>query len=184
MNVIETALPGVVILEPRVFGDERGFFMETYNEKMFAGIGITEAFVQDNHSRSQRNVVRGLHYQTPNPQGKLLRCSAGNLFDVVVDIRRGSPHFGRWIGVELTAENKRILWVPPGFAHGFCVTSEWGELIYKCTTLWDLPNDRGIAWNDPDLGIAWPLSGEAIVSPKDRIAPRLREATLLPQYVG
>jgi dTDP-4-dehydrorhamnose 3,5-epimerase len=182
MDIIETDLSGVLILQPRVFGDDRGFFMETYSEPLFARIGITAPFVQDNHSRSAQNVVRGLHYQLPNSQGKLLRCVAGSLFDVAVDIRRGSPTFGRWTAVELSAENKRMVWIPPGLAHGFCVTSDWGELVYKCTTLWDQGSDRGIAWNDPDLGIEWPLRAEAVLSSKDRLAPRLRDATLLPEF--
>lgn len=182
MDIIETDLPGVLILQPRVFGDDRGFFMETYSEPLFDRIGITTPFVQDNHSRSAQNVVRGLHYQLPNPQGKLLRCVAGSLFDVAVDIRRGSPAFGRWTAVELSAENKRMVWIPPGFAHGFCVTSGWGELVYKCTTLWDPGSDRGIAWDDPDLGIEWPLRDEAVLSSKDRLAPRLRDATVLPEF--
>jgi dTDP-4-dehydrorhamnose 3,5-epimerase len=180
MDVIETSLPGVLILQPRVFGDERGFFMETYNERTFAAIGIREPFVQDNHSRSARDVVRGLHYQVPNAQGKLLRCVAGSLFDVAVDIRRGSSMFGRWTSVELSAENRRMLWIPPGFAHGFCVTTPWGELVYKCTTLWEQADDRAIAWNDPDLGIEWPVKDAAVLSARDRSAPRLREATVLP----
>ena len=184
MDIIQTALPGVLILQPRVFGDDRGFFMETYNERIFAALGIAGPFVQDNHSRSAQNVVRGLHYQVPNPQGKLLRCVAGSLFDVAVDIRRGSPTFGRWTAVELSAENKRMVWIPPGFAHGFCVTTAWGELVYKCTTPWEQANDRGIAWNDPDLGIEWPLRGEAVLSDKDRLAPRLSEATVLPDFSG
>ena len=184
MDIIETALPGVLILQPTVFGDDRGFFMETYNDRIFAAIGIESPFVQDNHSRSAQNVVRGLHYQLPNPQGKLLRCVGGSLFDVAVDVRRGSPTFGRWTSVELSAENKRMLWIPPGFAHGFCVTTPFGELVYKCTTLWEQASDRGIAWNDPDLGIEWPLRGEAVLSAKDRLAPRLREATVLPEFSG
>jgi dTDP-4-dehydrorhamnose 3,5-epimerase len=181
MDVTETSLPGVIILQPRVFGDDRGFFMETYNQRLFAAIGIPEVFVQDNHSRSARNVVRGLHYQVPNPQGKLLRCVAGSLFDVAVDIRRGSPTFGRWTSVELSAENKRMLWIPPGLAHGFCVTSAWGELVYKCTTLWEAADDRGVAWDDPDLAIEWPIRGEVILSAKDRLLPRLRDAPILPE---
>ena len=182
MDIIETSLPGVLIIQPKVFGDERGFFMETWNRRLFAGIGIEGPFVQDNHSRSARNVVRGLHHQLPNPQGKLLRCVVGSLFDVAVDIRRGSPAFGRWTGVELSAGNKRMLWIPPGFAHGFCVTSAWGELVYKCTTLWDEAGDRSIAWDDPDIGIEWPLRDKAILSAKDRLAPRLRATTVLPDF--
>ena len=182
LNVIETILPGVLILEPKVFGDERGWFMETYNASRFREAGIPLEFVQDNHSRSRRGVLRGLHFQEPNPQGKLVRCTNGALFDVAVDIRRGSPHFGRWFGVELSEENKRMLWVPPGFAHGFCVLSEVADLVYKCTALYEPANDRAIAWNDPDIGVAWPIDVEPQLSAKDSAAPRLKDAPLLPEH--
>lgn len=180
MRFIPTELPGVVIVEPTVFGDDRGFFMETYHEARFRDGGIGEPFVQDNQSKSVRGVLRGLHYQLPNPQGKLVRAVAGSIFDVAVDIRRGSPHFGKWLGVELSAENKKQLWIPAGFAHGFCVTSETAEVVYKCTTLYDGPNDRAILWNDPAIGIDWPVS-EPILSAKDAAAPVLANATPLPE---
>ncbi|MGK2858967.1 MAG: dTDP-4-dehydrorhamnose 3,5-epimerase [Thermoanaerobaculia bacterium] len=183
MKFVETALPGVLIVEPKVWGDDRGFFMEVYHAARFAEGGITEAFVQDNHSRSSRGVLRGLHYQEPNPQGKLVRAVNGTIFDVAVDIRRGSPSFGRWVGVDLSAENKRQLWVPPGFAHGFCVTSESADVVYKCTALYEPSNDRGIRWDDPGIGIEWPPV-EPLLSPKDAAAPLLGEAPVLPVYRG
>jgi len=181
LKVIETALPGVLLLEPKVFGDERGFFMETYNAEVFAAAGIALPFVQDNHSSSRYGVLRGLHYQEPRPQGKLVRCTRGSLFDVAVDIRAGSPHFGKWVAYELSAENKRMLWVPPGFAHGFCVTSDVADLVYKCTELWDARVDHPIRWNDPDIGIDWPVA-EPTLSPKDTFAPMLKDAPVLPVY--
>jgi dTDP-4-dehydrorhamnose 3,5-epimerase len=181
MRFTETDLPGVIVVDPTVFGDDRGFFMETYHEAKFRDGGIPESFVQDNHSRSVKGVLRGLHYQLPKPQGKLVRVVSGTVFDVAVDIRRGSPCFGKWVGVELSAENKRQLWVPPGFAHGFCVTSEVAEVVYKCTTVYDGPNDRGIRWNDPEIGIAWPVT-EPILSAKDEAAPSLRDAPILPAF--
>lgn len=179
MQVISTSLPGVMIIEPAVFGDDRGFFMETYNAARFRDAGLPESFLQDNHSRSVRGVLRGLHYQEPNPQGKLIRAARGAIFDVAVDIRRGSPHFGRWVGVELTEENRRMLWVPEGFAHGFCVLSELAEVVYKCTTLYQRENEHGIAWNDPAIGIEWPIA-DPLLSSKDAGAPRLADATVLP----
>ncbi|HWS73381.1 MAG TPA: dTDP-4-dehydrorhamnose 3,5-epimerase [Thermoanaerobaculia bacterium] len=182
MKITETSLPGVLLLEPKVFGDDRGFFMETYNEATFAAAGITLPFVQDNHSSSRRGVLRGLHYQEPRPQGKLVRCTRGSLFDVAVDIRVGSPHFGQWTAYELSAENKRMLWVPPGFAHGFCVTSDIADLVYKCTELWLARADHSIRWDDPDLGIPWPVAEEPTLSRKDAVAPRLREAPTLPHF--
>jgi dTDP-4-dehydrorhamnose 3,5-epimerase len=182
LKVITTPLPGVLLLEPKVFGDARGFFMETYRTDVFRDLGIDVAFVQDNHSRSARGVVRGLHYQEPNPQGKLVRCTRGALFDVAVDIRRSSPSFGRWYAQELSDENKLLLWVPPGFAHGFCALTAEADLVYKCTTLYDAPSDRSILWNDPDLGITWPDVGTPSLSAKDTNAPRLRDATVLPDY--
>ncbi|HYS53287.1 MAG TPA: dTDP-4-dehydrorhamnose 3,5-epimerase [Thermoanaerobaculia bacterium] len=183
MNVIETSLPGVLILEPRVFADDRGFFMETYRSDHFRDLGIAAIFVQDNHSRSARGVLRGLHYQEPNPQGKLVRCTKGALFDVAVDIRVGSPHFGEWVSFELTEDNKRMAWVPAGFAHGFCALSDEADLVYKCTAVYDAKSDRAILWSDPDLRIAWPI-GKPLVSPKDTGAPRLKEATVLPRFTG
>ncbi|HEY5609566.1 MAG TPA: dTDP-4-dehydrorhamnose 3,5-epimerase [Thermoanaerobaculia bacterium] len=180
MNFIETALPGVLLIEPVVLSDDRGFFMETHHAARFREAGIDVAFIQDNHSHSVRNVLRGLHYQEPNPQGKLVRVVAGSIFDVAVDIRRGSPTFGKWVGVELSAENRRQLWVPAGFAHGFCVTSATADAIYKCTSLYDAAVDRSILWNDPEIGIAWPIRDPRL-SRKDRDAPRLRDA-VLPEF--
>jgi dTDP-4-dehydrorhamnose 3,5-epimerase len=144
VNIIETGLPGVLIIEPRVFGDARGFFLESWNQASFAAAGLSMDFVQDNHSRSARGVLRGLHYQLENPQGKLVRVTQGAVFDVAVDIRRSSPHFGQWVGVELSAENHRMLWIPPGFAHGFVVLSETADFLYKCTTLYHPPSDRSL----------------------------------------
>ncbi|HEY6844075.1 MAG TPA: dTDP-4-dehydrorhamnose 3,5-epimerase [Thermoanaerobaculia bacterium] len=183
MNVMETSLPGVLVIEPRVFADERGFFMETYHSARFRSAGIDAIFVQDNHSRSVRGVLRGLHYQEPNAQGKLVRCTRGSLFDVAVDIRVGSPHFGKWFGAELSEENKRMMWVPPGFAHGFCATSDVADLVYKCTALYDASTDRSILWNDPEIGIEWPVQSPRL-SPKDASAPRLKDAKVLPRFAG
>jgi len=179
LNVRETSLPGVLIVEPKVFGDARGFFMETYRLDAFRDAGIADEFVQDNHSRSARGVLRGLHYQEPNPQGKLVRCTRGALFDVAVDIRRGSPTFARWFGLELSDANKRMLWIPPGFAHGFCALEDESDLVYKCTTLYDANADRAILWNDPEIGIDWPIK-EPVLSKKDAGAPRLADADPLP----
>jgi dTDP-4-dehydrorhamnose 3,5-epimerase len=183
LDVIKTKLPGVFILEPKVFADDRGWFMETYNVAAFRAAGITDEFVQDNHSRSRKGVLRGLHYQEPNAQGKLVRCAAGSIFDVAVDIREGSPHFGQWFGVELTEENNRMFWIPGGFAHGFCALSTIADVIYKCTTLWDAKSDHGILWNDPELAIEWPVT-EPLLSAKDAAAPRLAEARVLPRFGG
>lgn len=181
MNVIDTPLPGVKLIEPRVFGDARGFFLESWNAASFAAAGLDLAFVQDNHSRSARGVLRGLHYQLNNPQGKLVRVTQGAVFDVAVDIRRSSQHFGQWVGYELSAENHRMLWVPPGFAHGFLVLSDTADFLYKCTSLYDPPSDRGIRWNDPAIGIAWPgLDGDPTLSGKDAIAPLLADAEVFP----
>ncbi len=182
LKVTETSLPGVLLLEPRVHGDARGFFMETYHVERFRELGIDATFVQDNHSRSARGVVRGLHYQEPNPQGKLVRCTKGALFDVAVDIRKGSPTFGKFYPQELSEENRLILWVPPGFAHGFCALTDVADLVYKCTALYEPANDRAILWNDPDIGIVWPDAGPPSLSTKDEAAPRLRDAAILPVY--
>lgn len=182
MKVTETSLRGVLLIEPTVHGDDRGFFMETYHLEKFQDAGIVETFVQDNHSRSARGVLRGLHYQQPNPQGKLVRCTRGALFDVAVDIRAGSPQFGSWFGAELNEENRMMLWIPPGFAHGFCAVSPVADLVYKCTALYDAANDRSIAWNDPAIGIRWPLSSP-VLSSKDAAAPTLAAAPALPRYV-
>jgi dTDP-4-dehydrorhamnose 3,5-epimerase len=174
-----TRLPEVLVLEPRVFGDARGFFFESFNAKDFeAATGVKASFVQDNHSSSARGVLRGLHYQVEHPQGKLLRVARGEIFDVAVDIRRGSPNFGRWAGVPLSAENKRQLWVPPGFAHGFLVTSESAEVLYKTTDYWYPQHERSIAWNDEELGIEWPITGTPVLSAKDAAGVRLEDAQL------
>ncbi len=177
MKISETTLPGVLLLEPKLFGDERGWFMETYNEETFRAHGLPDRFAQDNHSYSIRGVVRGLHYQLEQPQGKLVRCTRGTILDVAVDIRRGSPTFGQWYGTELSAENRRMLWVPPRFAHGFATLSEEAEVTYKCTTLWNQPTDRTILWDDPDLAIDWQVS-EPSVSPKDAAGQPFAEAEL------
>lgn len=170
MKVIETGLPGVVILEPKVFGDERGFFFESFNRKIFTeAVGIAPDFVQDNHSRSSKNVLRGLHYQVQQPQGKLIRVVAGEIYDVVVDLRRSSPHFGKWTAATLSAENKRMVWVPQGFAHGFLVLSEQAEVLYKTTDYYAPQCERCILWNDAELAIEWPLQAEPILSAKDRV---------------
>ena len=177
MIVTETSLPGVKLIEPRVFGDDRGFFLESWNAAAFGAAGLDLNFVQDNHSRSAQGVLRGLHYQFGTPQGKLVRVTAGAVFDVAVDVRRSSPHFGRWVGYELSDANKRMLWVPPGFAHGFLVLSAYADFLYKCTTLYDAPNDRGIRWDDPAIGIAWPDTGVTPqLSGKDAVAPLLADA--------
>ena len=177
MNVVDTALPGVKLIKPRVFGDDRGFFLESWNARSFADAGLDLDFVQDNHSRSARGVLRGLHYQLKNPQGKLVRVTAGAVFDVAVDVRRSSPHFGRWVGYELSDANKRMLWVPPGFAHGFVVLSDNADFLYKCTQLYDGSDDRGIRWDDPAIGIDWPLAGiTPQLSGKDATAPLLADA--------
>ena len=168
MNIIETALPGVLIIEPRVFGDSRGFFMETWNAAAFAAAGLDLAFVQDNHSRSQKGVLRGLHFQNPGPQGKLVRVTNGAVFDVAVDLRASSPTFGQWVGVELSAENKRMFWVPEGFAHGFLTLADDTDFLYKCTAPYAPANEFTLAWNDPAVGIEWPVTGlDPIISEKD-----------------
>lgn len=169
LQTIPTGIPEVVLIEPQVFGDERGFFFESFNQRRFeATIGRSVEFVQDNHSRSAKGVLRGLHYQIQQAQGKLVRVVAGEVFDVAVDIRRNSPTFGKWVGVRLSAENKRQLWVPEGFAHGFVVVSEYAEFLYKTTDYWAPEYERCIAWNDPALGITWPLDGAPQLSGKDR----------------
>lgn len=181
MNVIQTILPGVLILEPRVFGDERGFFFESFNQKTLAErAGIATPFVQDNHSRSARNVLRGLHYQIRQPQGKLVRVTAGEVYDVAVDIRKSSPTFGKWVGASLSAENKRMMWVPPGFAHGFLVLSDYAEFLYKTTDYYAPEFERSIAWNDPDLAIDWPLDAEPQLSAKDKAGMALKDAEVFP----
>jgi dTDP-4-dehydrorhamnose 3,5-epimerase len=175
LKVTETSLPGVLILEPRLFGDERGWFMETFNSRVFRSLGLPDSFEQANQSHSVGGVVRGLHYQLEHPQGKLVQCSRGAILDVAVDIRRASPHFGKWVGVELSEENHRMLWIPPRFAHGFMVLSEEADVLYQCTTLWHQPSDRSILWNDPAIGIEWGVE-TASLSPKDAAGQLLSEA--------
>lgn len=168
MKIIETSIPDVLIIEPKVFGDERGFFYESFNAAAFeAATGLKRQFVQDNHSKSQRGVLRGLHYQLQQPQGKLVRVVRGRVFDVAVDLRRGSPRFGRWAGVELGEEDHRQLWIPPGFAHGFLVLSEAADFLYKTTDYYAPAHERCIAWNDPQIGIDWPLTAAPLLSAKD-----------------
>ena len=184
LNVIATAIPGVLILEPKVFGDARGFFMESYNARDFAqATGLSDVhFVQDNHSRSAKGVLRGLHYQLRQPQGKLVRVTRGAVFDVAVDLRRGSPTFGRWAGVELSEDNRRQFWLPPGMAHGFVVLSDSADFLYKASDYYAPAHERSLAWNDPAIGIDWPLAAHGIAAPllsdKDRAAPPLARAEL------
>lgn len=182
MNVISTEISEVLLLEPKVFGDERGFFFESFNGRVFAEkTGVTATFVQDNHSRSSRNVLRGLHYQIQQPQGKLLRVALGEIFDVAVDVRKSSPTFGQWAGCLLSAENKRQFWVPPGFAHGFLVVSDVAEVLYKTTEYYAPEHERCILWNDPDLAITWPLSDAMpLLSAKDQSGQLLKTAEVFP----
>ncbi|OPZ06635.1 MAG: dTDP-4-dehydrorhamnose 3,5-epimerase [Alphaproteobacteria bacterium ADurb.BinA305] len=174
MNVIETALPGVLIIEPKAFGDHRGFFLETFQVERYREAGITLPFVQDNHSRSQRGVLRGLHFQKTRPQGKLVSVSRGAVYDVAVDIDPSSATYGKFVGVELNDDNHRQMWVPPGYAHGFCVLSEVADFQYKCTDFYFPADEGGLAWNDPDVGIPWPIT-EPQLSAKDVNNPRLRD---------
>ncbi len=168
MNVIETDIPGPMIIEPRVFGDDRGFFMETWNETVFRDADLPMKWVQDNHSRSQKGVLRGLHFQNPGPQGKLVRVTSGAVFDVAVDLRKDSAHFGKWVGIELTAENKRMFWVPEGFAHGFVTLADNTDFLYKCTAPYAPQSEFTLAWDDPAVGIEWPVDGlDPIISEKD-----------------
>ena len=168
MKVIETDIPGPMIIEPRVFGDDRGFFMETWNETVFQDAGLPMQWVQDNHSRSQKGVLRGLHFQNPGPQGKLVRVTSGAVFDVAVDLRKDSAHFGKWVGLELTAENKRMFWVPEGFAHGFVTLADNTDFLYKCTAPYAPQSEFTLAWDDPAVGIEWPVDGlDPIISEKD-----------------
>lgn len=178
MNVIATAIPDVLVIEPKVFGDERGFFMETWNARSFAEAGLNADFVQDNHSKSAQGILRGLHYQLQNPQGKLVRVIAGEVFDVAIDLRRSSPTFGRWVGEYLSADNKRMMWVPAGFAHGFYVTSASAEFVYKCTEFYSPASEQALRWDDPVLAIEWPLvNGESpLLSSKDQNAVGFNEA--------
>jgi dTDP-4-dehydrorhamnose 3,5-epimerase len=177
MKVIPTDLPEVLIVEPKVFGDQRGFFYESFNQKAWEeATGLKSRFVQDNHSRSSKGVLRGLHYQIRQPQGKLVRVAVGEVFDVAVDIRRNSPTFKQWVGVHLSSENKKQLWIPEGFAHGFLVLSDVAEFLYKATDYYAPEHERGIVWNDPELGIHWPLAEVPTISAKDQDAPLLRDA--------
>lgn len=175
-NKVTTSLSGLLILEPRVFADERGFFLESYNEQAMADVGIRQQFVQDNHSCSSRNVLRGLHYQVKQAQGKLVRVVDGEILDVAVDLRRSSPNFAKWEGVRLSGENKRMLWIPPGFAHGFRVISEKAHVLYKATDYYAPEHERTLAWDDPELNINWELDGTPIISAKDQRGARLRDA--------
>jgi dTDP-4-dehydrorhamnose 3,5-epimerase len=176
-TLTSTALPDVCVIEPQVFGDDRGFFFESFNARDFERVtGVRDAFVQDNHSRSGRGVLRGLHYQIRHPQGKLVRALVGEIFDVAVDLRRRSPTFGKWVGVTLSAKNKRQLWVPAGFAHGFVVLSEEAEVLYKTTDYWSPEHERSLLWNDPALGIAWPLSAPPVLAAKDAAGRSLGDA--------
>lgn len=176
MNVIETALPEVLILEPKVFGDDRGFFLESYNQRVFESLGLPTYFVQDNHSRSQKGVLRGVHYQLQQPQGKLVRAVRGSVFDVAVDLRRSSPNFGKWVGFELSEENKRLAWIPPGFGHGFLVTSESADFLYKATDYYAPEFERCVLWNDPAIAIEWPLDAAPLLSGKDQAGACLADA--------
>lgn len=177
MKLVATAIPDLFIIEPTVYGDDRGFFYESFNQKRFAELtGVTAEFVQDNHSKSVRGVLRGLHYQIQHPQGKLVRATQGSVFDVVVDIRKSSPTFGQHLGMELSAENKRMLWIPPGFAHGFVGLSETAEFLYKTTDYWYPEYERSILWNDPALGIDWQLAGAPLLSVKDQQGKLLADA--------
>lgn len=179
MRALPTSLPGVVVIEPKVFGDERGFFYESFNERIFTELvtgGEMVRFVQDNHSKSAQNVLRGLHYQIRQAQGKLVRVIAGEVFDVAVDLRKSSPTFGQWTGIALSAENKRQMWIPVGFAHGFVVTSESAEFLYKTTDYWAPEFERCIIWNDPAIGIEWPLTDAPLLSEKDRNGTLLKDA--------
>jgi dTDP-4-dehydrorhamnose 3,5-epimerase len=176
LQLISTSLKDVFILEPKVFGDERGFFLEAYNEATFKALGLPTRFMQDNHSGSRKGVLRGIHYQLQNPQGKLVRALRGAIYDVAVDLRRDSAQYGQWFGAELSAENRRMLWVPAGFGHGFLVTSEFAEVAYKATELYAPAHERSILWNDPAIGILWPLEGEPRLSDKDRAGTLLVDA--------
>lgn len=177
MQVIPTAIPDIKILEPKVFGDERGFFLESYNQKTISEkLGIHDVFVQDNHSRSRQGILRGLHYQIRQPQGKLVRIVVGEVFDVAVDMRKSSPTFGKWVGIHLSAQNKRMLWIPPGFAHGFLVLSAEADFLYKTTDFYDPSSEHCVRWDDPDLAIQWPCMQDPELSAKDRNGKWFKEA--------
>lgn len=184
MQVHTTSIPGAMIVEPVVYGDDRGFFLESFNEREMRKIGIDAHFVQDNHSRSVRNVLRGLHYQISQPQGKLVRVVQGKVFDVAVDLRRGSPAFGKWVGVELSAENRQMFWLAPGLAHGFVVLSDSAEFLYKATDYYAPDSERTLLWNDPDVGIEWPLTGAAILSAKDAAGKSFKTAAVYEDLWG
>jgi dTDP-4-dehydrorhamnose 3,5-epimerase len=174
MRLIATAIPDLKIIEPKIFGDARGFFFESYHERLFSSLGRCR-FVQDNHSSSRKSVLRGMHYQILQPQGKLIRVAVGEIFDVAVDMRRSSPSFGKWVGERLSAENHRMFWIPPGFAHGFQVISETAELLYKTTDYYAPEHERSLLWDDPDVGIDWPLRGLPILSEKDRLGRSFKD---------
>jgi dTDP-4-dehydrorhamnose 3,5-epimerase len=176
MQLLDTTIPEVLLIEPKIFGDDRGFFFESFNQRAMASLGLDATFVQDNHSRSVRNVLRGMHYQIEHAQGKLVRVVAGEVFDVAVDLRLSSATFGKWTGHLLSAENKRMMWIPQGFAHGFYVTSESAEFLYKTTDYWYPEHERCLLWNDPDLAIAWPLIGEPQLAAKDSTGVQLTQA--------
>lgn len=176
MKALSTGIPGVLVVEPDVFGDDRGFFLESFNERKMRELGIDAHFLQDNHSRSRQNVLRGLHYQIKQPQGKLVRVVRGRVFDVCVDLRRNSPAFGKWIGEELSEENKRSLWIPPGLAHGFLVLSDFADFLYKTSEYYAPESERTILWNDPEVDIHWPLVGDPILSKKDAVGIQFRQA--------
>lgn len=180
MKFLSTEIKEVIIIEPNVFQDDRGFFMETFRANLLADNGINYQFLQDNHSGSKKNILRGLHYQIRHPQGKLVRAIRGEIFDVAVDLRRSSVTFGQWVGVTLCEVNKKMLWIPPGFAHGYYVLSDWAEIVYKATDYYDPESDRSIVWNDPDIAINWPIPSctEPLLSEKDRLGKRLKEAEL------
>jgi len=182
VNVVETELPGLLLVEPRVFGDARGYFLETFQARRYADAGVRATFVQDSLSHSVKGTLRGLHFQEPHPQGKLVQVLRGSAWDVAVDIRRGSPTFGRHVGFELSDENHRQLWIPPGFAHGFCVLSEVADFFYKCTDFYAPEAERAIRWDDPQLAIPWPVASP-VLSARDRVAPLLAEAPVLPAYL-
>jgi len=181
LKISETPLPGVLVIEPRVFVDDRGFFLETFQASRYEAAGIGATFVQDNFSRSRRGTLRGLHFQEPKAQGKLVQVLNGSAFDVVVDVRRGSPTFGQWFGMELSGDAPKQMWIPPGFAHGFCVTSDVADFHYKCTALYAPEAERSIRWNDPAIGIAWPVA-QPLLSDKDAQAPLLADAPALPAF--
>lgn len=183
MKVTPLDLPDVLLIAPTPHGDARGFFLELWQEERYAAAGVVGPFVQDNLSRSRRHTIRGLHFQEPSPQGKLVNVISGSVFDVAVDVRQGSPNFGKWVGAELNSENRHQLWIPAGFAHGFCVLSEFADFHYKTTALWSPDHERAVLYNDPDIGVRWPTD-TPIVSPRDETAPRLKDAPVLPTMGG